>query len=140
MELGSQQTLAYQDSNNNWKLYEIPNYTEQLLRCQRYFLSLSSVGVPQYGDFLAPLGNIGYLTIFTPTTFRVLPTIIQNNLSLKGSFEDGFNSNFQTFTLDILNIYGYSNYLLTVTLTNKKFIPGNIYNLFGSMLQFSADL
>ena len=37
LELGSQQTLAHQDSDGNWVLNEIPDYGEQLRRCQRYF-------------------------------------------------------------------------------------------------------
>ena len=37
LELGSQQTLAHQGANGNWVLNEIPDYREQLLRCQRYF-------------------------------------------------------------------------------------------------------
>ena len=37
LELGSQQTLAHQDANGNWVLNEIPDYGEQLARCQRYF-------------------------------------------------------------------------------------------------------
>ena len=37
LELGSQQTLAHQDANGNWVLNEIPDYGEQLRRCQRYF-------------------------------------------------------------------------------------------------------
>ena len=37
LELGSQQTLAHQDENGNWQLNEIPDYGEQLRRCQRYF-------------------------------------------------------------------------------------------------------
>ena len=37
IELGDTQTLAHQDENGNWVLNEIPNYGEQLLRCQRYF-------------------------------------------------------------------------------------------------------
>lgn len=37
LELGSQQTLAHQDADGNWVLNEIPDYGEQLLRCQRYF-------------------------------------------------------------------------------------------------------
>lgn len=35
LELGSQQTLAHQE-NGVWVLNEIPNYGEQLRRCQRY--------------------------------------------------------------------------------------------------------
>lgn len=37
LELGSQQTLAHLDSTGKWVLNEIPDYGEQLLRCQRYF-------------------------------------------------------------------------------------------------------
>ena len=35
LELGSQQTLAHQDADGNWVLNEIPDYGEQLARCQR---------------------------------------------------------------------------------------------------------
>ena len=34
LELGDTQTLAHQDANGNWVLNEIPNYQEQLFRCQ----------------------------------------------------------------------------------------------------------
>lgn len=37
LELGTQQTLAHQDADGNWVLNEIPDYREQLARCQRYF-------------------------------------------------------------------------------------------------------
>ena len=37
LELGTQQTLAHQDDNGVWVLNEIPDYGEQLRRCQRYF-------------------------------------------------------------------------------------------------------
>ena len=36
LELGSQQTLAHQGENGNWVLNEIPDYGEQLRRCQYY--------------------------------------------------------------------------------------------------------
>ena len=36
LELGSQQTLAHQDADGNWVPNEIPDYGEQLTRCQRY--------------------------------------------------------------------------------------------------------
>ena len=42
LELGSNQTLAHKDENGNWVLNEIPNYGEQLARCQRYFQLYSS--------------------------------------------------------------------------------------------------
>ena len=36
LELGSTQTLAHQNSSGNWVLNEIPDFGEQLRRCQRY--------------------------------------------------------------------------------------------------------
>ena len=36
LELGTEQTLAHKDSNGNWALNEIPNYQEELVKCQRY--------------------------------------------------------------------------------------------------------
>lgn len=42
LELGSQQTLAHQDENGNWVLNEIPDYGEQLARCQRYFQTFAT--------------------------------------------------------------------------------------------------
>ncbi len=37
LELGDTQTLAHQDADGNWVLNEIPNYAEELAKCQRYF-------------------------------------------------------------------------------------------------------
>ena len=53
LELGSQQTLAHQDENDNWVLNEIPNYGEQLRKCQRYFRRFPAwycVGSQQAGN------------------------------------------------------------------------------------------
>lgn len=36
LELGDTQTLAHKDSSGNWILNEIPDFGEQLRRCQRY--------------------------------------------------------------------------------------------------------
>lgn len=44
LELGSQQTLAHQDENGNWVLNEIPNFQQELAKCQRYFQLYSAAG------------------------------------------------------------------------------------------------
>ena len=36
IELGDHQTLAYQDEDGNWQLFETPDYAEELAKCQRY--------------------------------------------------------------------------------------------------------
>lgn len=42
LELGTQQTLAHQDASGKWVLNEIPNYAEELAKCQRYYQLFSS--------------------------------------------------------------------------------------------------
>ena len=48
LELGTQQTLAHQDENGNWVLNEIPDYGEELRKCQRYFVALDKAVVVGY--------------------------------------------------------------------------------------------
>lgn len=69
LELGSQQTLAHQDADGNWVLNEIPDYGEQLRRCQRY----SVHGVGQRCSGYAINGS-DRATIFipTPVTMRTI--------------------------------------------------------------------
>lgn len=42
LELGEGQTLARQDVDGDWVLYGIPNYAEELAKCQRYYQLYSS--------------------------------------------------------------------------------------------------
>ena len=44
LELGPTQTLAYQDEEGNWQLFETPDYGEELAKCQRYFQLYSAAG------------------------------------------------------------------------------------------------
>ena len=58
LELGSTQTLAHNEGteeNPVWVLNEIPNYTEELWKCQRYYqLFASSTYCPTYGEDYRP--------------------------------------------------------------------------------------
>ena len=76
LEIGDTQTLAYQDEDGNWQLFETPDYAEELARCQRYLLVLpgfntlfSNIGV---GSFFSE--TEAEITIPTPTTMRIMPT------------------------------------------------------------------
>lgn len=70
LELGSQQTLAHQE-NGNWVLNEIPDYGEQLAKCQRYFCFARYRG-------RAPLvtANGVQIDVPTPVTMRATPTVV----------------------------------------------------------------
>ena len=72
LELGSQQTLAHQDADGNWVLNEIPDYGEQLRRCQRYFIKLKNVilnGMTNSG------GTLAFGAINLPAPMRAKPSV-----------------------------------------------------------------
>lgn len=57
LELGPTQTLAHQE-NGNWVLNEVPEYGEQLMRCQGYCVDItpSLIFNTMYSGFLGPSG------------------------------------------------------------------------------------
>lgn len=58
LELGDRQTLAHKDASGNWVLNEIPDYGEQLRRCQRYYrrLYFSYLKFAHYASGVARVG------------------------------------------------------------------------------------
>lgn len=79
LELGSQQTLAHQDADGNWVLNEIPDYGEQLLRCQRHMLRIGytdgSTYAPTIAHGIATASTIVRFFIPTPVAMRISPAL-----------------------------------------------------------------
>ena len=73
LELGSQQTLAHQDADGNWVLNEIPDYGEQLTRCQRYYQVIPA-NVMLSGIVTAS-NTVLSVTAFLSQTMRTTPTV-----------------------------------------------------------------
>ena len=80
LELGSQQTLAHQE-NGVWVLNEIPDYGEQLRRCQRYFVRINNV----YAVGNAANNNTAYVDFVTPVPLRANPVITARGKGLLSS-------------------------------------------------------
>lgn len=75
LELGSRQTLAHKE-NGVWVLNEIPDYGEQLARCQRYYISIDIFSLHigrTYGD------GVWRFFVTTPVEMRTTPTLIITN-------------------------------------------------------------
>lgn len=70
LELGSTQTLAHKEGDK-WVLNEIPDFGEQLRRCQRYFVRLTNA----YGYGWTYNSSIANFFVSLPTTMRVNPVI-----------------------------------------------------------------
>ena len=77
LELGDTQTLAHQDTAGKWMLNEVPDYGEQLRRCQRYAFSVvnSDDNWEILGVGFAMDTNQLFCFIPTPTTLRGKPSI-----------------------------------------------------------------
>lgn len=77
LELGDQQTLAHQDADGNWVLNEIPNYGEQLARCQRYFVNFNPNKVNWFAMPPAIASNTtdAYSAVTLPVAMRAQPTV-----------------------------------------------------------------
>ena len=88
LELGNQQTLAHQE-NGVWVLNEIPNYGEQLRRCQRYHrrVERSNYGTFAFGMSISTT-EIAFPVPLNPP-MRVAPSV---------SFEGSFATNGVSFT------------------------------------------
>ena len=71
LELCSTQTLAHQE-NGVWVLNEIPNYGEQLARCQRYFCRMYCKCPPKNSGAASENQNGGFISF--PVTMRTNPT------------------------------------------------------------------
>lgn len=70
LELGSTQTLAHKEGDK-WVLNEIPDFGEQLRRCQRYFVRLTNA----YGYGWTYNSSIANFFVSLPTTMRANPVI-----------------------------------------------------------------
>lgn len=77
LELGTTQTLAHQDADGNWVLNEIPDYGEQLARCQRYCLAISRESRFVLSQIAS--NNSAHFAIPTPVTMRTTPAIINSS-------------------------------------------------------------
>lgn len=73
LELGPTQTLAHQDAAGNWVLNEVPEYGEQLARCQRYQFEAfdrTSAGQGYLAQVKAIDSTQAYGVLATPVTMR----------------------------------------------------------------------
>lgn len=146
LELGPTQTLAYQDEDGNWQLFETPDYGEELAKCRYYF---RRYGVSSLGQIYLPpaLGVSGAEANFSIVSepMRIAPTISGNRFFLAGTTGDGFIAD-GSASFSLLGASPLSGIItIRVTCSNRTLIPGNYYTLYasqdyGAFLDLSAEL
>lgn len=88
LELGSKQTIAHQDENGNWVLNEVPNFADELAKCQRYFFNTgpdAKIRIPQTAGY-----DI-YFTLPTPAPMRILPAITVHGFKILYNVDASYN-------------------------------------------------
>lgn len=133
LELGTQQTLAHQE-NGNWVLNEIPDYGEQLRRCQRYFYAFNFEdwsGVGTYWGKGTSSTGIELYNLTFPVTMRVNPSVKMLRVydTVNGS----------TYDIVTDGYYSKKEGLRAIGITSGMTVTvDRIYTI--SKAQFSADL
>ena len=75
LEVGDHQTLAHQDEDGNWVLNEIPDYGEELAKCQRYLIPMDANSCWGFAES----NTSAYLYLPLPVSMRTTP-VFQGNL------------------------------------------------------------
>lgn len=75
MELGDTQTLAHWDGSK-WVLNEIPDYGEELAKCQRYQMEYGAVQYAQPWSAVATSATSARVVIHTPVELRAIPATV----------------------------------------------------------------
>lgn len=136
LELGTEQTIAHQE-NGVWVLNEIPDYGEQLRRCQRYYQRLkASSGYMRFGVSQPYTDTAAGVFIPLQGEMRTAPT-----MSSSGNFALFAGSAFHGVNLSLDTTSPY-NVTLKATGTG---LPGTSAQLLtqgdsGAYIEFSADL
>ena len=141
LEIGEGQTLAHQDADGNWVLNEIPDYAEELAKCQRYFVRIKNEGTATgfIGTGVATSTNGTICVLPLPVSMRAAP-------ALSGwsgvTFGDGGSSD-TTAATSVEAVAAAAPYNTRPVVIRGAATRGDAYVIFltaGGYLDFSADL
>lgn len=139
LELGSTQTLAHREGDR-WVLNEVPEYVEQLRRCQ---MDLFKIGdAKRYcslGNGVARDGQFVSITIPTPVTMRTMPVLIAPPVGFTMRHNDTIISGGASFSVDAFS----QNSIMLKVQSQVALTPGDMWEAFlqpNGSLVFSAEL
>ena len=139
LELGDTQTLAHKE-NGVWVLNEIPDFGEQLRRCQRYLFSAR--GTTNYvcvgSGYISADGTEAVIVVPTPVSLRATPVCMVNGiLQVDTSYGEGVTVN----NVSLLNVgNGSVGIRMKITGSATPKSPCFMWIDINNNLLFSADL
>ena len=123
LEIGEKQTLAHQESSSNWVQNEIPNYAEQLARCQRYQMVYDVIADGLIWIAVATFETVARITVQLPCNLRQNPSIVFDVNSLV------LNSDGVEYAISAVSLYSMAGNALTLSVTSSGLTPGKTYML-----------
>ncbi len=134
LELGATQTLAHQE-NGQWVLNEVPEYGEQLRRCQRYQFEVFDTIIAGQG-YLAQVKAIdstqAYGVLPTPVTMRegVVPALVTDCSAANPYATFGMNSTgYGIVNITEITIYSKMQNGVILRAIGSNFVAGNDYQI-----------
>lgn len=149
LELGTEQTLAHQNSSGAWVLNEMPDYGEELTKCMRYLQIISTpYDTSGNGVAIGYANNTGDLWVpiplAVPMRISPTPTIPTGGVSL---FKVGKTSNALKDVTKVIGGWamqtGRACSMRSLIFTASGLTAGDNYALFlrqGAQIVFSAEL
>lgn len=139
LELGHTQTLAHREGDK-WVLNEIPNYGEQLRRCQMDLFKIGdAVRYCSLGNGVARDSQFVSITIPTPVTMRTIPVLIAPPVGFTMRHNDTIVSGGANFSVDAFS----QNSIMLKVQSQVALTPGDMWEAFlqpNGSLVFSAEL
>lgn len=140
LELGDQQTLAHQDASGNWVLNEIPDFRQELAKCQRYYQVITAPANLTLGLAYAINATRAYAHLKLQPMRETPELVSADGVRLgKASFADN---------VDTVNVFSFSQSTGDITLeiavtSGTSMATGDVWR-FGlakdTTLAFDADL
>lgn len=131
LELGNAQTLAM-FTGKNWRIADIPDYSDELAKCQQYYVSLSRFICPGYltGSKQAYMAGVPL-----PVPMRRKPVIMGNPQFIMRTIADYsvFTSSNTYKTVADTTIYDFSEAMVTIAFRVSKVyetVPNNTVTAF----------
>ena len=145
LELGSQQTLAHQE-NGVWVLNEIPDYGEQLRKCQRHFVNFNPYKMAWFSMLPAVTGVVSagkvkaFSTVPLPVAMRTQPVVSYGGIIFLSQTDD-----VQVTDIQVSSGTFSGNYLQLMYITAGGLTENSLYRVQGgndttSYIWLSADL
>lgn len=127
LELGPNQTLAYQDEAGGWQLFETPDYGAELAKCQRYLLVLNQAHASwcSFGMGNTVSSERAFIIVPIPVSMRTTPVFsMGSNITLSsGAVYPKITS---------ATLYRAVENSICLDVRSTGLIPGNICSLVGN--------